>query len=88
MSNLKNKLEAYEDVKQFMLKKGFLSTCDCGRVFYANPQRCDNNMIYGAVENAFCAIYSDKTIYRDSVKKLLDEGSIVSECENCGKKFK
>lgn len=83
MSFIKEKLSAYDDVKRYMLQKGILLTCDCGRVFYKSPKWSNENAIYAIIEKEFSSIYFDKNIYREQVKQLLLEGTVIDFCSNC-----
>ncbi|MBR4087483.1 MAG: hypothetical protein IKK30_06505 [Clostridia bacterium] len=88
MSLLKEQLCAYDNVKQVMIEKRILLSCDCGEIFYRNSFWADEGSIYGAIENEFSTIYSDKKIYRDQVKQLLQEASLNDVCPYCNKILK
>lgn len=87
MSSIKEKLSAYDDVKRYMLQKGIILTCDCGRTFYKNSNWSNDNTIYAVIENEFSSIYSDKKIYREQVKQLLLEATVIDFCPFCSSKI-
>lgn len=88
MSLLKEELLAYDYVKAFLIKKRIFLTCDCGEMFYKNLRFSDEREIYAIVEKEFSNIYSDKKVYRERVKQLLQEASLNDICPYCCKKLK
>ena len=80
-------LEIKENVKQEMFNKGIIKTCSCGQKFYRNPYYSDDSMIYGCLEKVFASVYSDKALYRNAIKEILDETFIGDSCDNCGDKW-